>query len=67
MDADAEAVAKQELSQNLGFLDEHDRQRAKPALRVDRSLKDLARARGVGFIRLETFRDELRRKEQANG
>lgn len=59
MDDDAEEVAKQELTQQLQFLDENSRQRAKILDQIDQGLKDLARARGVGFIRLEAFREEL--------
>lgn len=67
MDDDAEEVAKQELTQFVEQLDELDRKRQLAWSKVEMSLKDLAKARGVSFLRLESFRDELRRQEKASG
>ena len=56
---DAKDVLKQELTQNIERLDDLDRQREKAWKLVDQGLRNLATARGVGFIRLETFRQEI--------
>lgn len=63
LDDDAEEVAKQELEQHLQRLDLHDAERAGLAVRVNLALARLARSRGLAFLRLETFRDELRREQ----
>jgi hypothetical protein len=59
LDDDAEEVALQELTQHIERLDALDRDREKAWRKVDQSLKDLAKARGLAFIRLESVRQEI--------
>jgi hypothetical protein len=57
----AENRLKATLALCIARLDDLEAQARVARQVVDNALKDLARERGVTFLRLESFRDEIRR------